>query len=149
MPILPLKLSNEIKFFSGLGLAYSFICIWLLFYSNSYADVSLKSFLVVLTLAHINWFLAFFVVYKYNITIKHIFIWAIIFRLLLLFAYPVLENDILRYLWDGYLIDRFGSAYGLFPSSFYLDDHVDVIMQPILDIISSPDVTTVYGPSCL
>jgi len=146
MSILPLKPSKIEFLFSGLGLVYAFICAWLFFYSNTYADLSLNAFLVLILLAHFCWFTALYLTYKKNITIKAIFFWAIIFRLILWFAYPVLENDILRYMWDGYLIDRFNSAYGLFPSGFYLDNSIDETMLSILDIISYPDVATVYGP---
>lgn len=75
-----------------------------------------------------------------------ILFWAILFRLLGLFAEPILEDDHYRYLWDGYQFVSNGSPYGRAPADFFTDEKVPQIMQAVLDRINYPEVPTIYGP---
>jgi hypothetical protein len=72
--------------------------------------------------------------------------WAIAFRLCLLPGFPVLEDDIFRYLWDGYLVVENGSAYGLLPELYYTSTQLPASIHNVLSLVSNPDIPTVYGP---
>ncbi|NOX51318.1 MAG: hypothetical protein GXP16_12410, partial [Gammaproteobacteria bacterium] len=83
---------------------------------------------------------------------SHVLLFAVLFRVLGVLAYPVLEDDHFRYLWDGWMFVEFGSPYGVAPAEFFAaefpakdaplpDGFVD-----ILDGINYPEVATVYGP---
>lgn len=75
-----------------------------------------------------------------------ILFWAILFRLLGLFAEPILEDDHYRYLWDGYQLVSSGSPYGRAPANFFTDDTVPQAIQAVLDRVNYPEVPTIYGP---
>ncbi len=72
---------------------------------------------------------------------------ALLFRLTGLYAFPVLEDDFYRYLWDGYQFVERGSPYAFAPSYFFTDASVTAHFQDILDNINYPDIATVYGPT--
>lgn len=72
---------------------------------------------------------------------------ALLFRLIGLTGYPVLEDDHFRYLWDGWVSLQLGSPYGVPPDTFFGDPAVPEHLQPVLDGINYPTVPTVYGPT--
>ncbi len=61
-----------------------------------------------------------------NISLKAIFITAILFRLLLLLTEPTLSDDIYRYIWDGYVANN-----GVSPYAHAID-------APELDYLANP-----------
>ncbi len=71
---------------------------------------------------------------------------AIAFRLLGFIAFPILEDDFYRYLWDGYMLVEHGSPYGIPPSDFFNSDNINETFDDILSNINYPDVPTIYGP---
>ncbi len=76
-----------------------------------------------------------------------VFAFALVFRLLGVWAYPVLEDDFFRYLWDGWQTVSRGSPYGIPPAHFFAVDNIVEPWSGILDGINYPDVATVYGPT--
>ncbi len=72
--------------------------------------------------------------------------WALLFRVVALCTYPPLEDDIFRYLWDGFANLSLGGAYVTVPSQFYGIASLPASMDTVLDSVSYPDVPTVYGP---
>lgn len=73
---------------------------------------------------------------------------AIAFRFIGLFSFPVLEDDIYRYLWDGRQTVETGTPYIHPPSDFFDADNINDRFESILDGINYPNVATVYGPLC-
>lgn len=73
---------------------------------------------------------------------------AIAFRLIGVFAFPVLEDDIYRFLWDGQQTVVNGSPYLQPPSDFFDSESVSDRFDDILSGINHPDIATVYGPVC-
>jgi len=75
---------------------------------------------------------------------------AVAFRALGLIAYPVLEDDHFRYLWDGFVFMELGNPYGIAPAEFFAADAPLLLsdrFEAILDGINYPQVPTVYGPT--
>ncbi len=129
-----------------MGLLTSIIySIWLI--QSVTSGVSLASYLSGNAVAYLLLWIAFI---QQNLNrskqLQIIFCWAILFRLLGLFAEPILEDDHYRYLWDGYQLVSSGTPYGLSPIVFFTDDSVSQVMQGVLDGINYPEIPTIYGP---
>ena len=71
---------------------------------------------------------------------------AIVFRIVGVFAFPVLEDDFYRYLWDGRTVIEYGSPYELAPSHFFSSLSISDRFDDILGLINYPDIPTIYGP---
>ena len=84
---------------------------------------------------------------KQDISIRTMLSFAIIFRAIGFFAFPVLEDDIYRYLWDGRQTIVNGNPYIQAPADFFDADNLTDRFENILDGINYPYVATVYGPS--
>ena len=72
---------------------------------------------------------------------------ALVFRLLGVLTFPVLEDDFYRYLWDGRMFVHSGSPYGIAPADFFASTDLSERFETILDGINYPGVATVYGPT--
>lgn len=79
---------------------------------------------------------------------RRVIAWAVVFRMIGLWAEPVLEDDYYRYLFDGYVFATTGSPYGERPIDWFAEDDVPEPVQEILDGINHPDLPTIYGPVC-
>ena len=79
---------------------------------------------------------------------RAVIFWALVFRLVALFAAPVLEDDHHRFLWDGYRFAVTGNPYAAAPQASFGDAAVPPAFREILDRINHPDVPTIYGPAC-
>lgn len=78
-------------------------------------------------------------------------LWAVVgfglcFRLIALFATPVMEDDYFRFLWDGYRFAETGNPYAEAPQARFADYTIPAEYRALLDHINHPDVPTVYGP---
>lgn len=71
---------------------------------------------------------------------------ALIFRVIGFFTFPVLEDDFYRFIWDGYRTVLDGSAYGVAPSNFF-GNELPERLDAVLDGINYPDIATIYGPT--
>ncbi|MEM7336883.1 MAG: hypothetical protein AAF490_32720, partial [Chloroflexota bacterium] len=81
----------------------------------------------------INWYLVAFVFFvilvvwgeKRPLSLRWVWICAILFRVLLLFTTPTLSDDVYRYMWDGYV-----ATEGVSPFAFPIDspelDYLDI-----------------------
>ena len=125
-------------------LSYSFLAI----NSQSYADAKLLHLWVTsFTAAALCFSLWAILEYqKQSISITLLIGFALLFRVIGLFAFPVLEDDIYRYMWDARMTINSGSPYLLAPSDFFGNDSVSDHFDHILGLINYPDVKTVYGP---
>ena len=83
-----------------------------------------------------------------SIPIVALLFWALIFRIIGIYAFPVLEDDFYRYLWDGFRFVSSGSPYIQPPSEFFADNTLNDSFEHILGSIGYPDFPTVYGPAC-
>ena len=74
--------------------------------------------------------------------------WAVAFRLCGWAAWPLMEDDYFRFLWDGFQLVATGNPYAAAPAAFFTDPSVPERFQDILDQINYPHVPTIYGPVC-
>ncbi|PHI18973.1 hypothetical protein CEQ90_15140 [Lewinellaceae bacterium SD302] len=68
-------------------------------------------------------------------------------RLFLLFAFPLLSDDIYRFLWDGYLLNAGISPFSELPAH-YLEagNGVPGLSQQLFEKLNSPEYYTIYPP---
>lgn len=85
---------------------------------------------------------------KQQVPILLLLSYAILFRLIGLFAFPILEDDMYRYLWDAKHTIEQGSPYNIPPSAYFDAEHLSERFEHILSGINYPDIATVYGPLC-
>jgi hypothetical protein len=79
-------------------------------------------------------------------SLRMIFFWAIVFRLVGIFGSPVLEDDFYRYLLDGCVFVSSGTPYGIAPSSLFSGNTLTPECQAALNWVNNPDLPTIYGP---
>jgi hypothetical protein len=72
--------------------------------------------------------------------------WGVAFRVVGLFALPILEDDYFRFLWDGRMFAQTGNPYATTPSDHFADTAMAPDFTAILDQINYPHVPTIYGP---
>ena len=82
------------------------------------------------------------------LSLHSILFWAIVFRLIGVLGFPLLEDDFYRYLWDGRMLVEYGSPYGIAPSMFFEDSTLSEQFDTILSNINHPNIATIYGPLC-
>ena len=117
---------------------------------ESHNNLSLYPTLFILSLNSILLFGYWYYLKQNHIQPKlsEIFIWAILFRLIAIYGYPILEDDYYRYLWDGYTFIELGNPYGFAPSAYFDSDFIPNTMHQVLDGINNPHIATIYGPVC-
>ncbi len=72
---------------------------------------------------------------------------AVLFRLLGIGAFPILEDDVYRFLWDGKQTVELGSPYESVPADSFAAEGLSESWESVLDSINYPEVGTVYGPT--
>ena len=72
---------------------------------------------------------------------------GIALRLLLVFAFPLLSDDVYRFLWDGYLIADGRNPFAELPG-YYLEagNAVPGLTEDLFARLNSPDYYTIYPP---
>lgn len=72
---------------------------------------------------------------------------GILFRLVLLFAFPNLSDDLFRFVWDGRLLNNGIHPFAHLPS-YYLRSSIVIpgIDKALYDQLNSPDYFTIYPP---
>lgn len=73
---------------------------------------------------------------------------AVLFRLIGLNTYPLLEDDIFRFLWDGRMSVETGTPYGIAPAEFFNAEYLPENFDSVLGAINNPAIATIYGPLC-
>ncbi|MDM3871304.1 hypothetical protein QSV34_08045 [Porticoccus sp. W117] len=81
-----------------------------------------------------------------KLCIKAVIAWALLFRLIGVTSFPVMEDDFYRFLWDGRMLVESGSPYSHPPSEFFGASNLSDADEATLDGINHPDIKTVYGP---
>lgn len=74
---------------------------------------------------------------------------AVIARLILLFSFPNLSDDIYRFIWDGYLINHGVNPFDYLPVH-YMNEGSDIpgITPALFAELNSPEYFTIYPPVC-
>ncbi|WP_020568594.1 hypothetical protein [Neolewinella persica] len=72
---------------------------------------------------------------------------GIILRVALVFAFPLLSDDVYRFIWDGHLVAAGLNPFAELPA-FYLEtgNAVPGLSQELFDKLNSPDYYTIYPP---
>ena len=78
-----------------------------------------------------------------EIALSHIWVFAVIFRVTLLFTTPSLSDDIFRYVWDGRVLASGINPYLYAPQSEVLAHLRDDVIHPF---INHPELPTIYPP---
>ena len=148
--------SNLTLTFGGMSLlVYGAITIL----SRSYGDLQLWPFLSLSLFNALLCFTLWFIHHRAQQQINVIALlgFAVAFRIVGVFTFPILEDDFYRYLWDAHQVWQTGSPYTYSPSH-YFDSEVYATLfnnkpqlsdrfEIILDSINYPNIATVYGPS--
>ena len=71
--------------------------------------------------------------------------WGIFMRLMLLFSFPALSDDIYRFIWDGRLLLNFTDPYKQLPID-YVQMGLDGLDQSLYDKLNSKEYFSVYPP---
>jgi Glycosyl transferase family 2 len=82
-----------------------------------------------------------------NISAFWVLAGAVLLHFIGLFGVPAFEDDYYRFIWDGWQIAAFGTAYGTPPEAFFGDPLVPAALRQILDGVNNPDVPAIYGPA--
>lgn len=79
--------------------------------------------------------------------LKSLILLGIVLRVVLAFAFPLLSDDLYRFLWDGYLIADGRNPFAELPA-FYLEvgNEVPGLNQLLFDKLNSPNYYTIYPP---
>lgn len=80
-----------------------------------------------------------------SLSIKNIFAVGVLIRLILMFSFPNLSDDIYRFVWDGNLIELGVNPYGSTPAEL-MSQNVSGLSNVLLDQMNSPDYYTIYPP---
>lgn len=71
--------------------------------------------------------------------------WGVLMRLILLFAFPALSDDIYRFIWDGRILLDFADPYEFLPSE-YVDQGIEGVNQALYAKLNSQEYYSVYPP---
>ncbi|MGS2723719.1 hypothetical protein ACVBEJ_08215 [Porticoccus sp. GXU_MW_L64] len=81
-----------------------------------------------------------------QLCIKAVIAWALLFRLIGVTSFPVMEDDFYRFLWDGRMLVETGTPYTQAPSEFFGSNELSDTDEDLLDGINHPNIKTIYGP---
>lgn len=104
-----------------------------------------SDFPIIITSATIAFVAYYYIGIANRPSIKHIFIAGILIRIVLLFAFPNLSDDIYRFVWDGQLTAKGMNPYGYLPSAL-TDMDQSPYWQMLYAEMNSPEYYTIYPP---
>lgn len=91
-------------------------------------------------------FIAYAYISFYNTpSFKNVFFVGMLIRLILMFAFPNLSDDIYRFIWDGQLTSLHINPYGHLPSAL-ADQNISGLSSELFAQMNSPDYYTIYPP---
>jgi len=88
------------------------------------------------------------IVYRANERyLKHLIVLGILLRIVLVFAFPLLSDDVYRFIWDGNLIVAGENPFAHLPA-YYLEagNEVAGLTPELFAKLNSPDYYTIYPP---
>lgn len=81
--------------------------------------------------------------------IKYWIIVAILLRVITVFYFPQLSDDIYRFIWDGQLLSQGINPFNQLPSTYISEGDPNIIIdQALFAKLNSPDYFTIYPPFC-
>lgn len=72
---------------------------------------------------------------------------ACLAHLFVLLGSPVFEDDLYRFVWDGWRTLQTGTPYGAAPETFFSSPAVPPDYADVLSGINHPELATIYGPA--
>lgn len=87
----------------------------------------------------------FLLIAKLEFKVRHLLFVAIGLRILLIFAYPNLSDDIYRFIWDGRLLHSGANPFAYLPSEYQLENQ-NAYLDTIFPLLNSQDYYSVYPP---
>ncbi len=120
-------------------------CAWLLGYRTGQSDFGL------IALGYVPFFMTYFWVARaWGEAGEGLRVWialGLVLRLLLLFSFPALSDDVYRFVWDGRLLIQGYSPYARLPEWYLQAGHEVAGLEPSLFArLNSPRYFTVYPP---
>ncbi len=82
-----------------------------------------------------------------RVSIRQVFLLAILCRVMVAFGMPHLSDDVYRFLWDGHLVVNGENPYKQLPSDFIQNEGEDGKLKSLFPKLNSPDYFSVYPPS--
>jgi alpha-1,6-mannosyltransferase len=140
MPNLGSINKNEIQVLAGTVMAVCLLRIALL---SGLLGVNVIQFLVFFLIAASAYAVAVFFLDDDRLNIKVVWGFAILFRLILLFTYPSLSDDVYRYAWDGHLMSSGVNPY-LYPVNSAL---LDPYNTPLRSLVNHNWMASPYLPA--
>jgi hypothetical protein len=133
--------NNWLNQLTSLGAIVGFlVAIW--YVVSSYIQSDFFSFFPIYTIA---FGLYIYLVFWAKTSFKILVGLGIAFRLVILFYFPNLSDDIYRFYWDGILALNGINPYGLLPSDA-VNLGLDGLNQSIFEQLNSPEYYTIYPP---
>ena len=144
------KYFQQNKTLFSCGILSTLAYIYLAMQSQHYGDASLTQLLIVATACFVLSIIAWWHYYKSEETVHigTLLCFAVVFRVIGFCTFPILEDDIYRYLWDGRMTIENGSPYNISPAEFFSATDLGERFDTILSSINYPNIATIYGPVC-
>ena len=144
----PGSLNSSVKTLSLAGLISALAYAYLAIKSQSYGQATLADLWLSCGIAFIICTAAWINIHRQSLHVSLITLifWAIVFRIIGILSFPVLEDDFYRYLWDGYRLINDGTPYLKAPADFFSTNNIDPKFEKILDGINYPHIPTIYAP---
>lgn len=132
------------------GLICSAAYLYLALHSSTYAEAQLSDLWFVSAICALITFAirGYYQHQQKQISVALLLGFAVLFRLLGISAFPVLEDDFFRYLWDGFQWFENGSPYSSAPTDAFASNNLSPAFEEVLDNINYPEIATIYGPVC-
>ena len=132
------------------GILSTCMYVYLAVNSQEYGQATLFHLLITTSVCALLCFGLWGLLYwsKQTISVVLMLVFAVIFRIIGVFGFPVLEDDMYRYLWDARMTVETGSPYLTAPAEFFDDLNIESSFITILGLINYPEIKTVYGPMC-
>lgn len=132
------------------GLLSTLAYVYLAFNAQYYGDADLFDVLCVMFFCAAICFSIWIHYWRQNIAMPLLIVigFAVVFRLIAVSGFPLLEDDMYRYLWDGRTTILTGSPYLQAPAEYFSATNLGQPFEEILGLINYPFVATVYGPVC-
>ncbi len=101
---------------------------------------------------YLLFFVLFIYVYRQLHTEKTLWFFiglSILLRLILVFSFPNLSDDIYRFIWDGQLINNSINPFNELPTHYLKKgNEIPGLTQSLFDELNSPNYFTIYPPIC-
>ncbi len=127
------------------SLGYIWLAIWMISVVGMATFPSQSDFGIYLPFLCIAFTSYAYLIIKELLTIKTAVILGIIARVMLVFSFPNLSDDVYRFIWDGRLILQGMNPYSMLPSEV-LSLNISRLDPELYSKLNSPDYYSVYPP---